>query len=849
LPIFGGFKTRKTRTAHLWIVATIAIILVVSNFVLVPNFQLNTVHAQNTTETSGQNLLQYEWPQVSCGPDSARFSAGPAPSTTDILWKTNITNIQSFISAFNGMIFICSSTSVIALNRDTGKTVWTTPISMHGTWPMVYKIDSGHMIVEGTCLDPQNGDILWTSDTFGTDTGLYNNNVYSPEEKMFYVKNLSFIEAWNFTDPSVPPTLEWETYVPGGGRVGSGLAYGDGKVFPGSFQSMQMAIDAKTGDVVWTTRTKAPMIFSGSYADGMFVRGGTDDNTMYCFNATNGEILWTYTPETNGYFTSGCAVAYGIVYEPNKDGRVYAFNMTSGELVWSYQGPGTMLFPGMATVADGKVFVTSGQDASFGEETGDSEYVCLDAYTGEVYWKLSVEAYAPRESAIVAYGNLYIIPADITTAIDSFSGNEYDINGQIWAIGTSTETSTSSWSMFRNDAVRSATGNIGPSNLTVAWKYTTNGAVISSPSVVNGVVYAGSQDMNVYAIDAWNGMLVWKFPTNGTIESSPAVVDGKVFIGSDDGYVYCLDAFSGNCIWKTYVNSELSINYGSVVMLRSSPAVVGKTVYIGSVDGTVYALNVDNGNIRWKYETGGIITSSPSVSGGAVYFVSEEPTTGALYKVNANSGDLVWRKPIEYREPFTGGTDMQCTPTIADGIVFVATNVMEYHGINATTGETVWTYSNPAATEFIVSTPIYVDGEVFIIDKFDIACLNAKTGDKIRGTYTGDELYVGPSYADGKIYVATSQRRLFIIDATNAAVLNYTYTPAVSWSSPAVVDGKLYIGNNDWNIYCFTSSSNSGGSSNQGNVDNYVYALVGVGVVVVVVAVVYVYSRPRKTEE
>jgi hypothetical protein len=64
-----------------------------------------------------------------------------------------------------------------------------------------------------------------------------------------------------------------------------------------------------------------------------------------------------------------------------------------------------------------------------------------------------------------------------------------------------------------------------------------------------------------------------------------------------------------------------------------------------------------------------------------------------------------------------------------------------------------------------------------------------------------------------------------------------------------VVDGKLYIGNNDWNIYCFTSSSNSGGASNQGNVDNYVYALVGVAVVVVVVAVVYIYSRPRKTEE
>ncbi|MCW4034058.1 MAG: PQQ-binding-like beta-propeller repeat protein, partial [Candidatus Bathyarchaeota archaeon] len=516
-----------------------------SNFVFV-SVQVNTVNAQSDNQTNTQNMLQFEWPQICGGSGTSRFSAGPAPSTSDILWKANITNIQSFITAFNGMVFVCSDSAVIALNRETGKTIWSTPIDMKGTWPMVYKIDSGHMIVESTCLDPQNGDILWTSTSFCTDTGLYNNNVYSPEEKMFYIKNLSYVEAWNFSDPSKHPTLEWETYVLGSGRVGSGISYGDGKVFPGSFQSVQMALDAKTGEVVWTTLTKSPMIFQGAYSDGMFVRGGTDDNTMYCFNATDGEIVWTYTPDTDGYFTVGCAVAYGMVYEPNKDGSIYAINMTTGDRVWSYQGPGTMLFPGMPTVADGKVYVTSGQDASFGEEVGYSEFVCLDAYTGEAFWKLSIEAFAPRESVAVAYGKLFVIPSNITTAIDSFSGSEYDAHGQIWAFGSNEPSqSYGSWSMFRSDAKRSSTGNDGPSELNLAWSYTTEGAVMSSPSVVNGVVYVGSQDMNVYAVDAYTGGLVWKYQTNGTIESSPAVVGGKVFIGSNDGYVYCLDSYSG----------------------------------------------------------------------------------------------------------------------------------------------------------------------------------------------------------------------------------------------------------------------------------------------------------------
>ena len=83
------------------------------------------------------------------------------------------------------------------------------------------------------------------------------------------------------------------------------------------------------------------MIFSGSYYDGRFLRGGTDDNTMYCFNATNGQILWTYTPDTNGYFCVGCAVAYGMVYELNKDGYLYAINIETGNLVWKYKGPGS----------------------------------------------------------------------------------------------------------------------------------------------------------------------------------------------------------------------------------------------------------------------------------------------------------------------------------------------------------------------------------------------------------------------------------------------------------------------------------------------------------------------------
>ena len=788
----------------------IIMVLLTSSFMLLINSK-NFANASTNTDsplTVNNSLLQFEWPQFMGDSSFSRFSAGPAPSTPDILWKANITNVQSYIAAFNGMVFVTTNNSVLALNRDTGEVIWSTNIPMKGNWPVAYKLDDTHMLVESSCLDIKTGHILWTSPDFCADTGNFDANVYSPEEKMFYIKIDSNVQAWDFSDLSKPPTSKWITYVPGGGIVGSGITYGDGKIFPGSFQALQMAIDAKTGKVLWTTRTKAPMIFSGSYYQGKFLRGGTDDNTMYCFDAENGNILWTYSPNSNGYFLSGTAVAYGIVYEPNKDGCIYAININNGSLVWKYQGPGTMMFPGLPTVADGKVYVTSGQNAHYGDNSGSSEFACLDAFTGEVIWTLPMEAFAPRESVAIAYGILYLIPGDVTNSVDTISGTEYDSKGEIWAIGSSASLSQkSAWPMFRHDALRSSIGQDGPSNLTVAWKFPTNGAVMSSPSVVSGIVYFGSQDKNIYAVNAWSGTLIWNFTTLDTVEASPAIVNGKLVTGGEDGYVYCLNAYDGSLLWKTFVNGSQPITFAAIVMLRSSPAIVNDTVYIGSLDGNLYALNLNNGTVQWKFKTLGFIKSSPTVADGAVYITSEEPESGALYKITADTGQLVWKKTIHYEALYIGGTDMQGSVTVANGMVFASANLRAYYGINDANGETVWNFTNPDATEFIVSTPIYLEGKLFIVDKFDITCLNATTGKKIWNTYTGNEYYVSPSYADGKIYIVTSERNIFIFNAVTGEKTAWFTLPSASWSSPTPYGGRLYVGDNDWNLYCLTEYS------------------------------------------
>ena len=183
------------------------------------------------------------------------------------------------------------------------------------------------------------------------------------------------------------------------------------------------------------------------------------------------------------------------------------------------------------------------------------------------------------------------------------------------------------------------------------------------------------------------------------------------------------------------------------------------------------------------------------------------PLSGGFYKLDANSGTVLWKKEIPYRPSFTGGNQMLGSPSVAVGRVFASSNWGDYYCFDTITGEMIWHFSNPTATEFIVSSPIYVDGTVLLIDKFDLNCVNITNGWSIWTKYTGDELYVSPSYADGKAYMVTSQRHIFILDTiNNGTKIATATTPSSSWSSPTIANNRLYIGCNDWTVYCFAEN-------------------------------------------
>jgi outer membrane protein assembly factor BamB len=131
--------------------------------------------------------------------------------------------------------------------------------------------------------------------------------------------------------------------------------------------------------------------------------------------------------------------------------------------------------------------------------------------------------------------------------------------------------------------------------------------------VDNGVVYVGSNDHNVYALNAATGAKAWSFATKGSVGySSPAVAKGKVYVGSF-GIVYALNASTGAQVWRRPIGQH---------NVPSSPAVANGVVYISLVN-TLYGvgtilLDADTGVSLWHYPTGGV-NSSPIVVNGRIY--------------------------------------------------------------------------------------------------------------------------------------------------------------------------------------------------------------------------------------
>jgi outer membrane protein assembly factor BamB len=98
---------------------------------------------------------------------------------------------------------------------------------------------------------------------------------------------------------------------------------------------------------------------------------------------------------------------------------------------------------------------------------------------------------------------------------------------------------------------------------------------------MDGVVYVGSNDKNMYALDAQNGALKGKFAMAGPVISYPAFYRNYVIIagGQDDNSINVLDRATLKPIFK----------YKTYGKIEADPVVFGDMFYVGSSDKQLYA--------------------------------------------------------------------------------------------------------------------------------------------------------------------------------------------------------------------------------------------------------------------
>ena len=334
--------------------------------------------------------------------------------------------------------------------------------------------------------------------------------------------------------------------------------------------------------------------------------------------------------------------------------------------------------------------------------------------------------------------------------------------------------------------VPSPTPTPTPTPLTISdylWRYETGGPVGSSPAVVDGVVYFGSVDNYLYAVDAATGTLRWQYETGDHVTSSPAVIDGVVYVGSWDGYVYAVDTTSGDLI-RRYggVADGAPLWYASGAPL----AVEEGVVYYGN-NVNLLAVDADTGDLIWRTEVymGG---SSFGVGDGVLYFRS---LGDYLYAVDAVSGELLWRYE-------TGGS-VTHSPAVVDGVVYFGSQDDYLYAVDAVSGELRWRYE----TGWVSSTPAVVDGVVYVGSGYSLDAVDAASGE-LRWRYeTGVAVLSSPAIADGVVYFGSDDNHLYAVDAASGELrLRWRYE-TVGWvySSPSVVDGVVYFGSRDGYLY------------------------------------------------
>ncbi len=367
-------------------------------------------------------------------------------------------------------------------------------------------------------------------------------------------------------------------------------------------------------------------------------------------------------------------------------------------------------------------------------------------------------------------------------------------------------------SMFRGGPTHSGVYPAAPGEYGgIRWQFATGGPVRSSPTVSEGVVYIGSGDGNVYALDVRTGELRWRYAAGSPVTSTPAVAVGTVVISALDGTIQAITATTGARRWVTRTGADAPLPWGheSGDTWTSSPAIAGGVVVVGSGDGSLYALDLSTGAVRWKAPTGRRIRSSPAVSGKMVVVGSGD---GRVYGFDLDTGRERWRfatNGVDFKSD-TFGYDrktVQASPAIAGNLVVIGARDGFLYGLDFATGTQRWVVDHQIS--WVNCSVAIADGAVYTgtSDGQFVQAVDAAAGRELWRKEKLGIVWASPTVAGPVLYVATTRGSLIAFDRASGAERWRVPLPAGSFSSPVIAGDQLLLGSDDGRVYAFDLSA------------------------------------------
>jgi outer membrane protein assembly factor BamB len=333
----------------------------------------------------------------------------------------------------------------------------------------------------------------------------------------------------------------------------------------------------------------------------------------------------------------------------------------------------------------------------------------------------------------------------------------------------------------------------------------------AAPIVANGRIYTIDTLGTVRAFDARTGGAVWvsQTPNEKGNERSLygggiAYDDGRIYATNGLGFVAALDERTGGIVWQVRPGGPL----------RGAPSVSGGAVYVMSQDNQLYSLDEAKGTTNWSeaasLEIAGVFGSaSPAIGQGTVVAGF---SSGELNAYRYENGRQVWQDALQrtsIRTSVSSLSDIDADPVIDNGQVFAIGQGGRMVALELTTGQRQWEINiGGIATPWLAGDWLFVvtdDGKLLCVNRQNghIRWINQLPEFQRAKSKKGQIDYSGPVLAGNRLWVTSSNGSLIAFDPANGNYLSQTRIGAEVSLPPIVADSTLYVFDDTGRLHAF----------------------------------------------